>query len=65
MSRCYRLSDLIDVVEELLAIVKALPEDSLLKDPRDRYDQVVHRETVKARLEDMLDQLWIDQKGFD
>lgn len=65
MSRCYRLSDLIDVVEELLAIVKALPLGSELRDPRDKYTDVVKREAVLERLENMLDQLWIDQKGFD
>lgn len=65
MSRCYTLSDLIDIVEELLATVKALPPCSDLKDPRDRYSEVVKREAVIERLEGMLDQLWVQQKGFD
>lgn len=65
MSRCYTLSDLIDIVEELLAVVKALPPCSELRDPRDRYTEVVRRELVVERLELMLDQLWNQQKGFD
>lgn len=65
MNRCYTLSDLIDIVEELLATVKALPPCSDLRDPRDRYSEVVKREAVIERLEGMLDQLWVQQKGFD
>lgn len=64
-ARCYRLCDLIDIVEELLAIVKALPENALLEDPSERGVIGVPAKLVRERLEDMLQQLWVDQKGFD
>lgn len=55
--RLYRLSDLIDIVEELHATVRALPEGASLNG--------VRKDFVLERLDLMLDQLWIDQKGFD
>lgn len=64
-ARCYRLCDLIDIVEELLAIVKALPENTLLEDPSERGVIGFPAKLVRERLEDMLQQFWVDQKGFD
>ena len=57
MSRCYTLSDLIDIVEELLATCKGITSLFELRDPRDRYSEVVRRELVIERLELMLDQV--------
>lgn len=55
--RHYRLSDLIDIVEELHATVRALPEEASLSGIRKQF--------VLERLDLMLDQLWIDCEGFD
>lgn len=64
-SSCYRLCDLIDIAEELLAIVKALPESTLLEDPSERGVIGVPAKLVKERLEDILHQLWVEQRGLD
>lgn len=55
--RVYTLSDLIDIVEELHATVRALPEGCKLDG--------IRREFVLERLDLMLDQLWYKQQGFN
>lgn len=55
--RVYTLSDLIDIVEELHATVRALPEDCKLSG--------IRRDCVLERLDLMLDQLWYKQQGFN
>lgn len=64
-SRCWRLCDLEDMVERLLATVKALPEGSLIRDPQDPVELSYTPQQVQEMLEDMLDQLWIDQRTLD
>lgn len=55
--RAYTLSDLIDIVEELHATVRALPEDCKLDG--------IRRDFILERLDLMLDQLWYKQQGFN
>lgn len=59
---CYTLSDLIDTVEELLAIAKALPDGYHLRDPLDRKVYNIEVDVVRQRLKDILKQLWYQQK---
>ena len=59
---CYTLSDLIDTVDELLAIVNALPDGYHLRDPLDRQVFKIDVEVVRQRLKDILKQLWYQQK---
>lgn len=61
-STCYRLCDLIDIVEELLAVVKALPDGTTLEDPMERGVYGVPVDAVRNRLEEMLRQLVIGQE---
>lgn len=58
MDSCYRLCDLIDIVEELLAVVKALPDGTTLEDPLERGVYGVPVERVRIRLEEILHQLF-------
>lgn len=62
---CYRLCDLIDIVEELLATVKALPEGTVLEDPLERGVFGVPVEAVKERLQEILHQLLVEQRMLD
>lgn len=62
---CYRLCDLIDITEELLAVVKAFPEGTVLEDPLERGVFGVPVELVKERLQEILHQLVVDQKNLD
>lgn len=55
--RHYTLSDLIDIVEEVHATVRALPPESKLEG--------IRKDLVLERLDLMLDQLWIQQKLLD
>lgn len=64
-STCYRLCDLIDIVEELLAVVKALPDGTTLEDPLERGVYGVPVESVRPRLEAILHQLFFYQKSLD
>lgn len=59
---CYRLSDLIDIVDELIAIVNALPDGYHLRDPLDRKVYNIDVDVVRQRLNDILKQLWYQQK---
>lgn len=59
---CYRLIDLIDIVDELLAIVNSLPDGYHLRDPLDRKVFKIDVEVVRQRLKDILKQLWYQQK---
>lgn len=59
---CYRLSDLIDIVDELIAIVNALPDGYHLRDPLDRKVYNIDVDVVRQRLKDILKQLWYEQK---
>lgn len=59
---CYRLSDLIDIVDELIAIVNALPDGYHLRDPLDRKVYNIDVDVVRQRLKDILKQLWYQQK---
>lgn len=52
--REYFLSDLIDIVEEVHATIRALPEEATLSG--------IRKQLVLERLDLMLDQLWIDKK---
>lgn len=61
-STCYRLCDLIDIVEELLAIVKALPDGTTLEDPKERGVYGVSVDAVHSRLKEMLYQLVYGQE---
>lgn len=60
--QCYRLIDLIDTVDELLAIVNALPDGYHLRDPLDREVYGINVDVVRQRLKDILKQLWYEQK---
>lgn len=60
--QCYKLIDLIDITEELLAISKALPDGYHLRDPLDRKAYFVEVQVVRKRIEDILKQLWTEQK---
>lgn len=62
---CYKLCDLIDIVEELLATVKALPEGTLLQDSSDQDETGVPVILVIERLKGILRQLLVEQKGLD
>lgn len=62
---CYRLCDLIDITEELLAVVKAFPEGTVLEDPLERGVFGVPVELVKERLQEILHQLVVEQKGLE
>lgn len=64
-SVCYKLCDLIDIVEELLATVKALPEGTLLKDSSEEDETGVPIIFVIERLKDILHQLFVEQRGLD
>lgn len=64
-STCCKLCDLIDITEELLAITKALPEGTLLEDPLERGVFGAPVELVKNRLQQILHQLVVEQKGLD
>lgn len=62
---CYRLCDLIDITEELLAVVNAFPEGTVLEDPLERGVFGVPVELVKERLQEILHQLVVEQKGLE
>lgn len=62
---CYRLCDLIDITEELLAVVRAFPEGTVLEDPLERGVFGVPVELVKERLQEILYQLVVEQKGLE
>lgn len=62
---CYRLCDLIDIAEELLAILNALPEGTTLEDPMERGVYGVPVERVEERLLGILHQLVVQHKGLD
>lgn len=62
---CYRLCDLIDITEELLAVVRAFPEGTVLEDPLERGVFGVPVELVKERLQEILHQLVVEQKGLE
>lgn len=64
-SRCYKLCDLIDIVEELLVVVKALPEGLCLEDSTEKGICEVPVDSVRFRLEEILHQLFFYQKGLD
>lgn len=59
---CYTLSDLIDTVDELIAIVNALPDGYHLRDPLDKKVYNIEVDVVRQRLKDILKQLWYQQK---
>lgn len=59
---CYKLIDLIDTVDELIAIVNALPDGYHLRDPLDRKVYNIDVDVVRQRLKDILKQLWYQQK---
>lgn len=61
---CYRLCDLIDITEELLAVVNSFPEGTVLEDPLERGVFGVPVELVKERLQEILHQLVVEQKGL-
>lgn len=62
---CYRLCDLIDITEELLAVVRSFPEGAVLEDPLERGVFGVPVELVKERLQEILHQLVVEQKGLE
>lgn len=59
---CYRLSDLIDIVDELIAITNSLPDGYHLRDPLDKKVFKIEVDVVRQRLKDILKQLWYQQK---
>lgn len=64
-STCYRLCDLIDIVDELIAVVNALPDGTTLEDPLERGVYGVPVEAVRDRLNEMRHQLVYHQKMLD
>lgn len=64
-STCYRLCDLIDIVDELIAVVNALPDGTTLEDPLERGVYGVPVEVVRDRLYEMRHQLFYHQKMLD
>lgn len=64
-STCYRLCDLIDIVDELIAVVNALPDGTTLEDPLERGVYGVPVEVVRDRLYEMRHQLVYHQKMLD
>lgn len=53
----YHLSDIIDITEELLAIVKALPDFNINEEERN-----ITKDQIKEMLIDILHQLWYDRE---